>query len=619
MKILVLLTACLLVAADARPTKEERFLKDTLQGVLDQLKVQLHALGNTFTDTFKQVGQAAAQSGSDLLSQTLQQATQLAAAGATNLLTNLQHNTDQDPSKRFLKDDVQHILAQLKLQLHALGGTFNETFKQVGQAAAQQGTDLLHQALQQGTNLAVKGAFNLLTNLAHPNRTTASKRFLKDTFQGVLGKLQEQLNALGQTFTETFKQVGQAAAQQGTDLLNQALQQGAQLAANGATNLLTNLQHPDGTRKRFLKDTFQGVLDQLKLQLHALGETFGETFKQVGQAAAQQGTDLLNQALQQGTQLAANGATGLLTNLQQAAAKDGTRKRFLKDTFQGVLDKLKEQLNALGQTFGETFKQVGQSAAQSGTDLLNQALQQGAQLAANGATNLLTNLQNPDGTRKRFLKDTFQGVLDKLNEQLKALGNTFTETFKQVGQAAAQQGTDLVNQALQQGAQLAANGATSLLTNLQHPDGTRKRFLKDTFQGVLSKLQEQLNALGQTFSETFKQVGQAAAQSGTDLLNQALQQGAQLAANGATGLLTNLQHPDGTRKRFLKDTFKGVLDKLQEQLNALGQTFSETFKQVGQAAAQQGTDLLNQALQQGAQVAANGATDLLTNLQKTDG
>lgn len=64
-------------------------------------------------------------------------------------------------SKRFLKDDVQHILAQLKLQLNALGGTFNETFKQVGQAAAQQGTDLLHQALQQGTNLAVKGAFSM--------------------------------------------------------------------------------------------------------------------------------------------------------------------------------------------------------------------------------------------------------------------------------------------------------------------------------------------------------------------------------------------------------------------------------------------------------------------------
>ncbi|XP_076100055.1 uncharacterized protein LOC143069352 isoform X3 [Mytilus galloprovincialis] len=545
MKILVLLTACLLVAADARPTKEERFLKDTLQGVLDQLKVQLHALGGTFTDTFKQVGQAAAQSGSDLLSQALQQATQLAAAGATNLLTNLQHTSEPDPSKRFLKDDVQHILAQLKLQLNALGGTFNETFKQVGQAAAQQGTDLLHQALQQGTNLAVKGAFNLLTNLAHPDGTKASKRFLKDTFQGVLDKLNEQLTALGQTFKETFKQVGQVAAQQGTDLLNQALQQGAQVAANGATNLLTNLQHPDGTRKRFLKDTFQGVLDQLKVQLHALGETFGETFKQVGQAAAQQGTDLLNQALQQGTQLAANGATNLLTNLQHAAVTDETSKRFLKDTFQGVLDKLNEQLNALGQTFKETFKQVGQVAAQSGTDLLNQALQQGAQLAANGATNLLTNLQNPDGTRKRFLKDTFQGVLDKLNEQLKALGNTFSETFKQVGQVAAQQGTDLLNQALQQGAQVAANGATSLLTNLQNPDGTRKRFLKDTFQGVLDQLKVQLHALGETFGETFKQVGQAAAQQGTDLLNQALQQGTQLAVSGATNLLTNLQKTDG--------------------------------------------------------------------------
>jgi hypothetical protein len=38
--------------------------------------------------------------------------------------------------------------------------------------------------------------------------------------------------------------------------------------------------------------------------------SFGETFKQVGQVAAQQGGQLLQQALQQGAQLAANGAQG---------------------------------------------------------------------------------------------------------------------------------------------------------------------------------------------------------------------------------------------------------------------------------------------------------------------
>lgn len=60
--------------------------------------------------------------------------------------------------------------------------------------------------------------------------------------------------------------------------------------------------------KRFLKEEFQGLLDQLKGTLTQLGQTFSETFKQVGQTAAQQGGDLLNQALQQGALLAANGA-----------------------------------------------------------------------------------------------------------------------------------------------------------------------------------------------------------------------------------------------------------------------------------------------------------------------
>ena len=61
-------------------------------------------------------------------------------------------------------------------------------------------------------------------------------------------------------------------------------------------------------RKRFLKEEFQSFLDQLKGTLTTLGHSFGETFKQVGQVAAQQGGQLLQQALQQGAQLAANGA-----------------------------------------------------------------------------------------------------------------------------------------------------------------------------------------------------------------------------------------------------------------------------------------------------------------------
>ena len=57
-----------------------------------------------------------------------------------------------------------------------------------------------------------------------------------------------------------------------------------------------------------MKEEFQSFLDQLKGTLTTLGQSFGETFKQVGQVAAQQGGQLLQQALQQGAQLAAQGA-----------------------------------------------------------------------------------------------------------------------------------------------------------------------------------------------------------------------------------------------------------------------------------------------------------------------
>lgn len=58
------------------------------------------------------------------------------------------------------------------------------------------------------------------------------------------------------------------------------------------------------------------MLDVLKQQFHALGQTVGETFKQVGEVAAQQGTDLLQQTLQQGAQIAAQGAQSKLILIQ---------------------------------------------------------------------------------------------------------------------------------------------------------------------------------------------------------------------------------------------------------------------------------------------------------------
>ena len=60
--------------------------------------------------------------------------------------------------KRFLKEEFQSFLDQLKGTFANLGHTFGETFKQVGEVAAQQGAQLLQQTLQQGAQLAAQGA-----------------------------------------------------------------------------------------------------------------------------------------------------------------------------------------------------------------------------------------------------------------------------------------------------------------------------------------------------------------------------------------------------------------------------------------------------------------------------
>jgi hypothetical protein len=60
--------------------------------------------------------------------------------------------------KRFLKEEFQSFLDQLKGTFANLGQAFGETFKQVGEVAAQQGAQLLQQTLQQGAQLAAQGA-----------------------------------------------------------------------------------------------------------------------------------------------------------------------------------------------------------------------------------------------------------------------------------------------------------------------------------------------------------------------------------------------------------------------------------------------------------------------------
>ncbi|KAK3602230.1 hypothetical protein CHS0354_032870 [Potamilus streckersoni] len=88
------------------------------------------------------------------------------------------------------------------------------------------------------------------------------------------------------------------------------------------------------------------------------------------------------------------------------------------NVFTDIFNKLKEQLQQLGQTFGTTFQQLGAAALSSGTDILTQALGGGTQLVTSGALSLAHNLLHPSTTTnsKRALSTVVeQKAKDVLN------------------------------------------------------------------------------------------------------------------------------------------------------------------------------------------------------------
>ncbi|KAL3846613.1 hypothetical protein ACJMK2_017588 [Sinanodonta woodiana] len=81
-------------------------------------------------------------------------------------------------------------------------------------------------------------------------------------FTDMITKLKDQLQQLGQTFGNTFQQLGATALTTGTDILTQALGGGSQLLASGAISLVHNLLHPSAPTNSGAKRGLSAVMEQ---------------------------------------------------------------------------------------------------------------------------------------------------------------------------------------------------------------------------------------------------------------------------------------------------------------------------------------------------------------------
>ncbi|KAK3602229.1 hypothetical protein CHS0354_032869 [Potamilus streckersoni] len=97
------------------------------------------------------------------------------------------------------------------------------------------------------------------------------------------------------------------------------------------------------------------------------------------------------------------------------------------NVFTDVFNKLKDQLQQLGQTFGNTFLQLGSTALATGGDLLTQALGGGAQLLSAGATQLAQNLLISSGTASTGTKRAISAVVE---QEAKDVLNAFATDLK---------------------------------------------------------------------------------------------------------------------------------------------------------------------------------------------
>ncbi|WP_146132750.1 hypothetical protein, partial [Acinetobacter nosocomialis] len=97
------------------------------------------------------------------------------------------------------------------------------------------------------------------------------------------------------------------------------------------------------------------------------------------------------------------------------------------NVFTDILNKLKTQLQQLGQTFGNTFQQLGATALTTGTDLLTQALGGGSQLLTSGALSLVHNLLHPSAPTNSVTKRAMSAVIE---QKAKDVLNSFATDLK---------------------------------------------------------------------------------------------------------------------------------------------------------------------------------------------
>ncbi|XP_060074081.1 uncharacterized protein LOC132553820 [Ylistrum balloti] len=232
-------------------------------------------------------------------------------------------------------------------------------------------------------------------------------------------------------------------------------------------------------------------------------------------------------------------------------------KRDISAMLQSLSSSIANAGTALQQTFG--------SLPQHGSDALSSVIQTALHPVAGLLNGVMDGLQHANmvEVEKRGASEFFSNIGHQLSTTFTNLGHAFQNTFEELAHTAALQGTELLSQALQGGAMVVANGASTLAKNLQHTHtDAQKRSAHQLFSNIGQQLSTTFTNLGHVFQETFEGLAQ-----GSDLLSQALQGGAQVLANGANNIAANLQ-PSQTfeHKRDAAD----FLAELQQQLQHLG-------------------------------------------------
>ncbi|KAL3846610.1 hypothetical protein ACJMK2_017585 [Sinanodonta woodiana] len=249
----------------------------------------------------------------------------------------------------------------------------------------------------------------------------ASTQTEANVFTDLFAKLKTQLQQLGQSFGNTFLQLGNTALATGGDLLTQALGGGAQLLSTGATQLVANLLRPSGTtgRKRAIsavmeqkaKDVLNLFATDLKDKLHGEYAAAVRELQALAFESLFLSHDQLKQKVQQIVSSHSQKMTALLESLPADLVKFvqkalTSRKRGLLDGLLGSLAQTASQLTQQFQPHVQNVQQLlgklGQTLSSTASGLLGEIMStltdvhHSVQSGLSGALQTATNLLHPE-------------------------------------------------------------------------------------------------------------------------------------------------------------------------------------------------------------------------------